>query len=109
MGRNEFLAQASAVRVTQWREWFLRPLDIANKSRIEAVASHAEKTAADCEQIRWIALSSCLCDEIGERLLTSDDRKAFSEWDSELVESCFEEVLRISGITGSDKQEFQKN
>ncbi len=59
--------------------------------------------------MRWIALRyGCINDE-GELLFSKEDRSRFSQLESWFVEPIFEEILKLSGVTERDREDFEGN
>ena len=87
-----------------------RSVSIGVKSKIESlVASSDVKTGKDCTEVRWIALRYGCIDDEGNLLFKKEDRKRFSELESWFVEPIFEEILKLSGVSEKDREDFEGN
>jgi len=87
-----------------------RSVSIGVKSKIESlVGTNEAKTGKDCTEVRWIALRYGCIDDEGNMLFKKEDRKRFSELESWFVEPIFEAILRLSGVTEQDREDFEGN
>ncbi len=87
-----------------------RSVSIGVKSKIESlVGSEGVKSGKDCTEVRWIALRYGCIDDDGGLLFSKDDRKRFSDLESWFVEPIFEEILKLSGVTERDREDFEGN
>jgi hypothetical protein len=112
--RDEFLRRAASRALTEFNcgldsPVYLRPMTKGLKSKAESIISKEVKTAKDCSEIRWITLRDCMVNSDAEPILTSADKDIFDSWDESFIEPIFTKIMKISGHTEEEIEEFGKN
>ena len=113
MNRDQFLALAESRPVQEHESGvFLREMAQSVYQQVEMLGEKRnagqELTAAEVAQVKWLVLSDVVCSENGEPLLKPEDKKAFSDFKTSLVESLFLEACVMAAMSEEDRAAFEK-
>jgi len=88
-----------------------RSVSVSVKSKIESLvaATSGKASSKDCVEVRWIALRHGCIDDDGECIFKKEDRSRFGQLEAWFVEPIFEEILKLSGVSPQDREDFEGN
>lgn len=99
-----------AVHVPEWGgQVFVRPLTATERDQFERRVLQFKNGAKGSQNLRSVLVAMAACDADGQRLFTDEDAVKLGAKCAAAMDRVYEVASRLSGLTGADTQELEKN